>query len=93
MNGLELQSSVEEIKPFGTIDIHSRPQHFLRKRLVHAEIGGAHREVAERDLHVQRRRDHVADHDEGETAADGRDGFVDDAVAEPGPEEDLADDF
>lgn len=93
VDGLELQSAVEEVKPFGTIDIHGRPEHFLGKGLVDAEIRGAHCEVAERDLHVQGRGDHVADHDEGEAAACSGDGFADDAVAEPRPEEDLAGDF
>lgn len=69
MDGLELQSAVEEVEPVGTIDVHGRAEHLLGKGLVHAEIGGAHGEVAERDLHVQGRRDHVADQDEGEAAA------------------------
>lgn len=69
MDGLELQSAVEEVEPVGRIDIHGRAEHLLGKGLVDAEVGGAHCEVAERDLHVQGRGDHVADQDEGEAAA------------------------
>lgn len=93
MDGLELQAAVEEVEPVGTIDIHGGAEHFLGEGLVDAEIGGAHCEVAEGDLQVQGCGDHVADHDEGEAAAYGWDGLVDDAVAKPRPEEDLAGDF
>lgn len=36
VNGLELETAVEEIQPLGTIHIHSCSQHLLRERLVDA---------------------------------------------------------
>jgi len=39
---------------------------------------------------VERRGNHVGDHDKDKAVEIGRDGAVHDAIAEPGPEEDLA---
>lgn len=93
MDRLELQPAVQEIQPLRTINVHSGAQHLLRKRLVDAQVGGAHGEMAQRDLDVQGPGDHVADHDEKEPAAGVWDRFVDDPVAVPGPEEDVAGDL
>ena len=90
---LELQPAVKEVEPGGTIHVHGRAQHALREGFVDAEVGGAHREVGEGDLDVHGRRDHVADHDEGEARPSGRNGFVDREVAEPVPEKELAGDL
>lgn len=90
MDGLELQATVKEVEPFGAIDVHGCPQHFLWEGLVCAEIGSAHGEMAQGDLDVKGRGDHVADHDEQNSSAYGGDGFVDDAIAEPCPEKELA---
>lgn len=90
VDGLELEAAVQEIQPRRAVDVHGGAEHFLGERLVHAQVRRAHREVAERDLHVQRRRHHVAGEDEGHPPAAAGDAAVDDAVAEPGPEEDLA---
>lgn len=93
MHGLELQSPVEEVQPGRALDVHGRPEHFLREGLVDAEVGGRHGEVGEGDLDVEGCGDHVGGEDEGETAGEGGDGAVEDAVAEPGPEEGLAGEF
>ena len=93
VDGLELQAAVDEVQPGGAVDVHGGAQHLLREGLVDAEVGGAHGKVGERDLHVQRGGDHVAEEDEGEARARARDAAVDDAVAEPGPEEGLAGDL
>lgn len=93
MDGLELQSTVEKVEPLGTIDVHGGAEHPLRKGLLHAQICRAHAEVTQRDLNMEGRGDHVADEDEGDAAADARNGSVDDPVAEPGPESDVAGDF
>lgn len=90
MYGLELQPTVEEVQPGGTLDVHGGSEHFLGKGLVDAEVGGRHGEVGESDLDVKGRGDHVGDEDERDAAGEGRDGAVEDAVAEPGPEEGLA---
>ena len=90
MHRLELQAAVEKVEPLGTIDVHGGAKHFLGEGLVHAQVGRAHGEVAEGDLHMQRAGDHVADQDEGEAAASRGDGSVDEEVTEPSPEEELA---
>ena len=93
VDGLELQAAVEEVQPGGAVDVHGSAQHFLREGLVDAEVGGAHGEVRERNLHMQYGGDHVADEDEGNARAGGGKAPVEDAVAEPCPEEGLAGDF
>ena len=93
MDGLELQAAVEEVKPGRTFNVHGGAEHLLGEGLVDAKVGGAHRVVAEGDLHVQGHGDGVADQDEDEAVAKGGDAAVEQAVAEPCPEEDVADDF
>lgn len=87
---LELQPAVQKIQPLRTLNVHGGPQHLLRERLVDAQVGGAHGEMAQGDLDVEGAGDHVADHDEEEPVAGVRNRFVDDPVAVPGPEEDVA---
>lgn len=93
VDSLELQTPVEEVQPRGAIDVHGRAQHLLGEGLGNTQVGGAHREVGEGDLDVERGGDGVGDHDEGEAVPGAGDGLVDNEVAEPGPEEELADDF
>lgn len=45
MNGLELQTAMEEIEPFRAVNIHSRTKHALREGLRDTQIRRAHREV------------------------------------------------
>ena len=93
VNGLELQASVEEIQPGGTIHVHGCSEHLLGERLGDTHVRSAHCEVGEGDLDVERGGDGVGDHDEGEAVPGARDGLVDDEVAVPGPEEDLSDEL
>lgn len=93
VDGLELQAAVHEVEPGRAVDIHGRAEHTLREAFVGAQIGRAHGEMRERDLHVQRAGDHVADHDEDESVPRGRDGKVQDKIAVPCPEDELAEDF
>ena len=93
VDGLELEAAVDKIQPGGAVDVHGRAQHFLWEGLVHAHVCGGHGEVAERDLDVERGGDHVGDHDEDESVPGGGDGQVDNQVAEPGPEDELAEHF
>lgn len=86
---LELQAAVEEVEPLGAVHVHCSPQHALGKGLGDAQVGSAHCKVTERDLDVEWRCDHVADHDKGKAAGCCRDALVDETVAEPSPEEDL----
>ena len=90
VDGLELKTTVEEVKPLRTVNIHGRAKHTLGERLVDTEISGAHGEVAECDLNVKGHRDGVTDHDESETAPAIGNALVQDLVAEPVPEEKLA---
>ena len=52
MDSLELKASMEEVQPFRALDIHCRPQHSLRERLVNTEICCAHSKVTQGDLNV-----------------------------------------
>lgn len=93
MHCLKLQSAMEEVQPSRTIDIHGGAQHSLWKGLRDAQVCCAHGEVGERDLNVDRRGDHVTDHDEDESVPGSWYRFVDCEIAEPVPEENLADNF
>ncbi|KAI7288067.1 fatty acid desaturase [Hortaea werneckii] len=92
LGGAEV-AAVEEVQPPGTVDVHSGAQHALGKGLGDAEVRRAHGEVAERDLHVHRHGDHVADHDEAEAAPARGDALVYGQVRVPVPEEELAGDL
>ena len=61
VHGLELQSSMYEIQPCGTIDVHGRAELMLRETFPLAEIARRHRPMGEGDLHVQRHGDDVRD--------------------------------
>lgn len=90
VDSLKLQASVEEVQPLGAIHVHGRPQHLLREGFVDSQFCSTHSEVAQGDLNVQNPRDHVTDHDKKPSVAGCGDSLVDDAIAEPRPEEDLA---
>ena len=90
---LELKPSVEEVEPLRTVDVHCCAKHSLREGLGDAEIGSAHGEVTEGDLHMDRHGHCVTDQEKGKAIPAGRDAFVHDAITEPGPEEDLTGQF
>lgn len=58
-----------------------------------ARVRRRHGEVAQRKLDVPGRRDHVRDEEEDEAGGPCRDREVEQVVAEPVPEEQLAGDF
>ena len=86
---LKLQTSVNEIKPFGAIDIHGCPQHFLWKTLPYPQIRSAHCKVAKRNLNMQWHSDHVADHQEYKSVPGSWDPLVHHPIPEPAPENDI----
>ena len=90
VDGLELEAAVEEVEPLRAVNVHCRAQHLLGKRLINPEIRRTHGEVRERDLAVDRCRNHVADHDENEAVPVRVDRPVYNAVAKPRPEEGVA---
>ena len=45
MNGLELKTTMDEIQPLRTIDIHSSSEHSLGKGLMRSQIGCRHGKV------------------------------------------------
>lgn len=90
MDSLELQTSVDKVKPLWAVNIHGGSEHFLWERFVDSKVCSAHGKMAERNLYMQRSCDHVADHDKGESTCSGGNGLVDHFVAEPVPEEDVA---
>lgn len=93
MDRLELQTSVQEVEPGRAVHVHGGAQHLLGKGFMHPEVGCRHGEMRQRDLHVQRPRHHVADHDEDEAVPRRRNAPVDGQVAKPVPEEELAEHF
>lgn len=90
MDGLELQTAVEEVEPGRAVDIHGGAEHSLWERLVDSHVGGGHGEVRKCDLHVQRRGNHMGDEKEGKPAAPVGDRPVHHSIAKPDPEKDLA---
>lgn len=93
VDGLELQTTVEEVQPCRAIYVHGGTEHLLREGFVDAQVSGGHGEVGECDLHVQWGCDHVRDQDEEDPTTPVRNGAVENAVAKPGPEERLAGNF
>ena len=93
VDNLELQAAVEEVQPLGTVDVHGGAEHLLGKGLVRAQVRGAHGEVGEADLGMERHGDRVADQKEKDSIRIGGQRLVDDEIAKPGPEEHLAEDF
>ena len=93
MDGLELQAAVDEVQPGGAVHVHGCAEHFLREGFMHAQVGRRHGEVGQGDLDVERRGHHVRDQDEYDPVPDRGDAPVDGQIAEPVPEEDLAQDF
>lgn len=59
VNSLELQSTVEKVKPSRAVNVHCGAEHLLREGLVDAKVGGGHGEVGECDLYMQRGGDHM----------------------------------
>ena len=93
VDGLELQAAVKEVEPGRAVHVHGGAEHLLREGFVDAQVCGGHGEVGERNLHVERRGDHVRDQNESEAALPVWDRAVYHAVSEPGPEEDLTTDL
>lgn len=89
VDGLELESAVEEVKPLRAVNVHCGAEHPLRETLVDTQVGGRHGEVAECDLHVQGHGDDMRDHDEGKSVPAGLESLIDDEIPEPIGEEDL----
>lgn len=93
VDGLELETAMEPVQPGSAINIHRGAKHPLRKGFMHPEVSGRHSEVRKCDLHMQRRGDHMRDHDEYEATARIGNGAVHHIVAEPYPEEYLTRDL
>ena len=93
MHSLELQAAVHEIQPRRTVYVHSGAQHFLGEGFVWAVVFGAHGEMGEGDLDVQGGGDAVGYEDVEDSGVDGGDAAVEEEVAEPVPEHDLAGDL
>lgn len=87
VDGLELETAMEPVQPGSAINIHRGAKHPLREGFMHPEVSGRHGEVRKCDLHMQRRGDHMRDHDENEATARIGNGAVHHIVAEPYPEE------
>ena len=93
MDGLELKTAMEEIQPCRAVHIHCGTQHLLGKRLLDTQIGSGHGKVGEGNLHMQWGCHHVGDENEKHPISCIRNRPVDNAVAKPYPEENLASDL
>lgn len=93
VDGLELQTTVEEIQPCRTVHIHGRTKHLLGEGFMDAQISSGHGEVRKSNLDMQWSSDHVGNQGEKDPTAPVRNGAVKNTVTEPCPEKDLACNF
>lgn len=59
VDGLELKPTVEEVEPLGAVDIQSRAELALGKRLGRTQVGSWHSPMGEGDLDMKQDRDGV----------------------------------
>lgn len=64
---------MDEIQPFGAIDVHGGTDLALREGLPFAEVGGRGCPVGEGDLRVEGHSDDVGDEDEADAELPGGD--------------------
>ena len=60
---LELQTAMEEIKPIGTIHVHSRSELSRGETLTDAQVRRGHGKMRECNLYVHKHGGHVTHHD------------------------------
>lgn len=82
-----------EVKPLRTVNVHSSAEHLLRERLIGPEVSGRHGEMRQRDLDMKRRGKHVTNHHKAESGPESRNGQVNDSIAKPVPEHEVAGDL
>ena len=87
VDGLKLKTTVEEVEPLGTVNVHGCTEQSLGEALVDAEVSGTHGEMTEGDLYVERSCHHVAHEEVHYSCPDPRHTTVHDAVTEPSPKE------
>ena len=85
MDGLELETAVDEIEPWRAIDIHGGTELSLWKALGITQVGSRHGPMREGYLHVQWHSDDVRYQDESHTKRPGRDSAPKQAIAEDEP--------
>lgn len=93
VDGLKLQTTMEEVEPLRTVYIHGGAQHLLCEGLLWPMVHRAHGKVGKRNLYMKRHGHYVADHDVHKTIPVGRNRLVDDQVAKPVPEKYLSNAF
>lgn len=67
VDGLELETAVDEVEPGGAVDIHGGAQLALGEGFGFAEVRGGHGPVGEGDLDVEGHGDDVRDKDESDS--------------------------
>lgn len=67
VHGLELETAVEPVHPWGAFDIHGGAHLASRERLGGSEVRCGHAPVGERDLDVENHGAHVRHHDKTNT--------------------------
>lgn len=64
VHSLELEAAVEPVEPGRAVDVHGGAELALGEGFFGAQVGGGHRPVGKRDLHVQDDGHGVAEEDE-----------------------------
>lgn len=85
VDGLELQTPMDEIQPRRTFDIHGCSELMLGEALRFANIARRHRPMRQSDLHVQRHRNDMRDQYKHYTQRPGGNTPPDETIAEKKP--------
>ena len=85
MGGLELQPTVDKIKPRRAVDVHGGAHLALGKRLGLSQVGRRHAPVRQVDLDMQGHDDNVRDENKADAHPPRRQAAPDEAVAEQEP--------
>lgn len=85
VHSLELQTTVEEVQPGGTVNVHSRTQLPLSKGLAIAEICSGHSPMRQRDLNMQWECGDMRDENKQNSQLPGRNAAVEEDVSKKVP--------
>ena len=85
MHGLELKPAVDEVQPFGAVDVHGRAELALGEGFCVAEVGGGGCPMREGDLRVEGHGDDVGYEHESHSERPGGDTAPEETVPENVP--------
>lgn len=85
MHGLKLQTTMNEVEPGGTLNIHRCSQLPLSERLSLSKVGRWHCPVGQCDLYMKRRGNHVGHHNKSYAKSPSGDAVPEQTVSEEKP--------